>query len=317
MLKVYVRTPAGALSADPNALPHGDGTVWVDLDQPTDAEELQVETSLGVDVPIPAERGAEEDSARFYEEEGALVLTATLLGRREEGLFVSDAVTFILVRGKLVTVRRIRPRALEIGQGRASARVGAARTGAQVLMALLAAIIERLADLIGETRAAARELSASVFTDKHTAPPLRQTLRTLGRLGALAALCQESLVSLQRLATYAAQASDRHGLAKDELITLRRDVEELERSAGSLETQLNLLQEATLGLVGAQQNDTLKALALATIAFAPPTLIASIFGMNFQSMHWFAEPWGPPAAFALMIVAPLALFLIARWRRWF
>lgn len=316
MLKVYVRTPAGALSADPNALPHGDGTVWVDLDQPTDAEELQVETSLGVDVPIPAERGAEEDSARFYEEDGALVLTATLLGRREEGHFISDAVTFILARGKLITVRRIRPRAFEIGQGRASARVGAAQTGAEVLTALLAGVIERLADLIAETRASARDLSAQVFADRG-APPLRASLRTLGRFGALAALCQESLASLQRLATYAALAADRFALPKDQLATFARDVAELERSAAALETQLNLLQEATLGLVGAQQNDTLKALALATIAFAPPTLVASIFGMNFEAMDWFRHGWGPWAGFALMLAAPMTLFFIARWRRWF
>jgi len=61
----------------------------------------------------------------------------------------------------------------------------------------------------------------------------------------------------------------------------------------------------------------LKALSLATITFVPPTLIASIFGMNFVGMTWFHEPWGPWVGFVLMFAAPLALLGIAKWRGWF
>ena len=136
-------------------------------------------------------------------------------------------------------------------------------------------------------------------------------------VGARTALCEESLASLHRLATYATQVCDKHGLSHVELAALSRDVEELERSANSLEGHLTHLQNATLGLVGAGQNDTLKALALATIFFVPPTLIASIFGMNFEAMTWFKTSWGPWVGFAMMIAAPAALFALARWRRWF
>jgi magnesium transporter len=195
--------------------------------------------------------------------------------------------------------------------------VGAAEDGAAVFMALMTGCVERLADVISETRGAARDLSAEVFGKTDEAPRLRETLRTLGRLGSVAALCQESLASLHRLAAYAAQVCQRHGLKEEDLSALRRDVEELERSGASLETHLTQLQNAALGLVGAAQNDTLKALALATIAFVPPTLVASIFGMNFEAMSWFHTGWGPWAGFALMIAAPAALFVLARWRRWF
>jgi magnesium transporter len=61
----------------------------------------------------------------------------------------------------------------------------------------------------------------------------------------------------------------------------------------------------------------LTALSVATIAFVPPTLIASIFGMNFRAMFWINEPWGAPAALLLMVAAPAALFSLAKWRRWF
>ena len=85
----------------------------------------------------------------------------------------------------------------------------------------------------------------------------------------------------------------------------------------AFQEHLTFLQEGMLGLVGASQSNTLKALSLATIAFVPPTLIASIFGMNFKAMTWFDAPWGPRVGFALMLLAPAALFAIAKWRKWF
>jgi magnesium transporter len=310
MLRRIARGGAEAAScADANAL-------WFDLEAPTEAEEQEVEAALCVDVPTPAERAAFEESARFYEENGALYLTATFLGRREEGLFVSGAVTFILAQGKLVTVRQIRPRAFDIGQGRSSARVGEAKSGADVLFALLEGAAERLADLLAETTRDTDAISHRVFAEGRE-PDLPSVLRDLGRIAGLAALCHDSLASLQRLMAYGRAAKDRHGLDENWLDTLTKDAAELERIAEALQPRLSFLQDATLGLINATQTNVLKALSLATMAFIPPTLIASIFGMNFEAMHWFRTGWGPYAAFALMLVAPAALFGVAKWRKWF
>ncbi|MDX2233413.1 MAG: CorA family divalent cation transporter [Hyphomonadaceae bacterium] len=296
------------------------GLVWIDLDDPTEAEELQVEAALGVDVLTAFERRAYEDSARFYEENGALYLTVTLLARRDDGPFRADAVTFILTdAGTLVTVRQIHPRAFSIGQGRSLARITQARGGGDVLMALLDACVERIADLLQENTAAANAVSQEIFNERrNAAADVRATLRTLGRLGTLAALSHDSLSSLQRAATFAAlHDATVYGLEPARLTALRRDTEQLERAIEAFQSHLTFLQEAMLGLVGAAQNNTLRALSLATIAFVPPTLIASIFGMNFTAMSWFQASWGPPAAFLLMLGAPAALFAIAKWRRWF
>ena len=84
-----------------------------------------------------------------------------------------------------------------------------------------------------------------------------------------------------------------------------------------MQPRLSYLQDAMLGLINAAQTNVLKALSLATIAFVPPTLIASIFGMNFDAMTWFRAPWGPWVGIAMMFAAPAALFAIAKWRRWF
>ena len=311
MLRVIARGGAESACEAPEAL-------WYDLESPTETEERDVEQTLGIDVPTPDERAAFEDSARYYEEGEALHLTATLLGRRDEGNFIAGPVTFILNKGKLVTVRQIRPRAFEIGQKRASARLGSAQTGADVMLALIEGAAERLADLLAEATKDANKLSQQVF-DEADKTDLRTALRELGRIGMLAAMAHDSLTSLQRLLVYARanNAKGKYGIDTQRLSALTRDVGELERIAESTQPRLSYLQDALLGLINASQTNVLKALSLATIAFVPPTLIASIFGMNFDAMTWFREPWGPWVGVAMMFAAPALLFGIAKWRKWF
>ncbi len=309
MLRILARGGAETSCSDAAAL-------WYDLESPTEAEEAQVETTLEVDVPTPAERAAFEESARFYEDHDALYLTATLLGRRDEGMFVAGPVTFILAKGKLATVRQVNPRAFDVGQGRASARVGSAQSGADVFFALLEGAGERLADLMAEATSEANAISIRVFSEIAGDDP-RDILRALGRVGALAALSHDSLASIQRMLAYARLAKDRHGLDDARIAALALDAGELERIAEALQPRLSFLQDATLGLINAAQTNVLKALSLATMAFVPPTLIASIFGMNFDAMTWFHTGWGPWVGFLLMALAPTLLFAIAKWRRWF
>lgn len=309
MLRVIAKGGADVGCEDASAL-------WYDLESPDEAEEAEVEASLGIDVPTPAERAAFEESARYYEEREALHLTATLLGRRDEGMLIAGAVTFILTKGKLVTVRQVRPRAFDIGQGRASARIGSAQTGADVLLALIEGAAERLADVLAEGTRDANALSMQVFA-KDSTPNLEDSLRELGRIGALAALAHDSLASMQRLLVYSRASKGKYGLDAARLAALARDVGELERIAETLQPRLSFLQDAMLGLINNSQTNVLKALSLATIAFIPPTLVASIFGMNFEGMTWFKEPWGPWVGVAMMFAAPAILFGIAKWRRWF
>ncbi|MGE3143548.1 MAG: CorA family divalent cation transporter [Hyphomonadaceae bacterium] len=318
MLNVYARlAPDAPLMNAPELAPNDERAIWIDLDRPSETEESYVETALGVDVPTHDERAAFEESARFFEEDNHLVMTATLLGRRDEGPFISDAVMFVLAGPKLVTVRLINPRAFTVGQGRATARIEQARTGADVFLALLESVVERIADRLAEATQDASALSAVIFADGGGPPNLRAAMRRLGTIGALAAQTLDSLSSLLRLITFAQAVGARHGLAGARLKALRHDCKELERTGAALQARLAFLLDAAVGMVSVNQNEILKALSIATIAFVPPTLAASIFGMNFTHFTWYAAAWGPWAAFALMLAAPAALFTLAKWRGWF
>jgi magnesium transporter len=319
MLTVYVRTDKGLAAApDPVAAVKTGAAVWIDMLRPDETEERLVEGFFGIDIPTDADRAAMEESARFYEDGEALVLTATLVARRDRELPQAGGVSFILANGRLATVRKIEPHAMQIGAGRASARVGTATDGAGVLMALLEGVIERLADVLNEISERAHELSRSVFADgDRTHLDMRPSINELGRIGALCTKARDSLASLERLFAFAGHVCERHGLPGQRLTALARDGEQLDHAADGLQEHLTFLLDAALGLVTAGQNVAIQRLSVAAMAFVPSTLIASIFGMNFEAMTWFKAPWGPFAAFAMMMGSAGATLAFARWRKWF
>lgn len=321
MLLAYYREPSGSISVQ-SVMPEAGvleapGLVWLDLVQPTPEEEACLEAFLGMEALTSAERSALEESSRFYEEGDAIVLTATLMAPRDSSGFCSEPVTFIVKGPLLVTVRDIRPKAFEIGQGRASARIDRAAGAADILHALIESVIERIADRLQNAGRDANALSSRIFESSGAGPPnLSAELRELGRIGAVVALCHDSAASLQRLAGFAEQVGARHGLVAERFRALRKDSEQLERQAEALQNTLNFQLDAILGVVGAAQNNVLKTLSVATVAFVPPTLVASIFGMNFEAMTWFQAGWGPYAAFGIMVGAVVAVFVFAKAHRW-
>ncbi|MGE3304064.1 MAG: CorA family divalent cation transporter [Hyphomonadaceae bacterium] len=318
MLTVYRRGETGLEAAGDPAEALRDGSaVWADLLHPSEAEEHLVEGALNIDAPTEAERAMLEQSARFYEENGALVLTATLVARHAEHAEAAG-VSFILARNALVTVRTIEPSAFRVGQGRASARIDGAHDGGEVLIALLEGVIERLADVLQECRARAQKLSEQIFGPaRFGAADMRPALTELSRLGAIIAMARESLGTLERLFAYAGHVCAAYGLPGERLIALTRDAQHLERTGDALQDHVIFLLDAALGLVAANQNVAIQRLTAAATIFVPSTLIASIFGMNFEAMSWFKAPWGPWLAFALMGAASLAVLAFARWRKWF
>lgn len=319
MLTVYRRSATGLAAAEDAAAALKDGTaIWVDLLRPTAEEEMLVEDAYGVDAPTEDERAMLEYSARFYEENGALILTPTIVSRGTDDKPQSGGVSFILTeRDTLITVRTIDPFAFRVGQGRATARVDNARDGADVFLALCEGLVERLADVMQEISARAQKVSSTVFSARHFgASDMRPALAELAYLGNLTTLGRESLASLERAFAFARHKCDARGVTGDQMAALARDADQLNRSGDALQDQLVFLLDGVLGLVSANQNVALQRLSVAAMVLVPSTLIASIFGMNFDHMTIFRAPWGPAFAFGAMICASIATFLFARWRRW-
>lgn len=341
MLNVYLRGSQDRLerAADPLAALKSGTAIWVDLVKATEAEEAMVEAALHVDAPTKEERNALEDSSRFWRDDHQVQAAATLVALEKNDRLRADSVTFILSGPTLLTVRDIEPKAFIIGEGRASANVGKAQSGADAFMALLDAISERTADVLDLIDDEADRLSNAIFSNdpdlvddeadaanpkprrrKHNSrTPLHctQQVQRIGFLGARAAKTEESLNSLVRLVVFLEGCGMTSGLDPERVRLMRRDLEQLDRYATGLNERLTFLLDAALGLISAEQNQSLRIMTVFSMLFLPPTLIASVFGMNFKYMPELNELWGYPAALGAMGLCVVAMCIIA-WRRgWF
>ena len=318
MLNVLERGEKANLTvcADPIAALKQSRAVWVDLLRPTAEEEAAVEAALRLDAPTSVERSALEDSARFWDEPDELGVTATLLSHNGEHKFDRGSVAFILKSGTLVTVREIEPKAFKLGSGRASLRIEAQPDGAGVLTALLEGVSERLSDVVDNITLESDLISQQVFGRSFSSRRLVAAVARLGRLGTLAARVRESLTSLERLAAFLEAARPKHGLDIARIKVLRRDLTTLVSCVDGCNATLLFLLDAALGMAGAQQNRAIQAVSIVAVIFLPPTLIASVFGMNFVNMPELQWVYGYPMALGLMALSAAMLVLIARVLKW-
>lgn len=303
--------------------PIPDRAVWLDLVSPTTAEAKLVERATGVAVPSHEEMQEIEVTSRLYVENGARYMTATLMCHSETAAPRTTAVTFILAGHRLITVRYDEPRPFSIVGNRLARQCPANATGETVLMELLDAIIDRAADILEKIGGEVDQISHDIFEPEKPAIDRSRTyndiLREIGRKGDLTSKVRESLVSINRLLLYLANEADAMKWAKDQRVVLKgmqRDVLSLSDHATYLSNKITFLLDAMLGVVGLQQNNIIKIFSVVAVVLMPPTLIASVYGMNFRHMPELDWTYGYPIAIGLMLVAAVLPYLFFKWRRW-
>lgn len=302
--------------------------IWFDLYNPTEKEELQVEQALGIDAPSREEMQEIEVSSRLYTTPGgALVLTATVLSATETKRPQSSAVTFILNAGKLVTLRYTDPLPFRTFAVRVQRSGTAYQRADYILGGLLDAIIDRAADILERIGSELDQLSLDVLEKPDLGPQkgrdFQHVLREVGKLGDLTSKARESLVSIARLLSYLnrpQQGKEPHyktsKTMRARLKILSRDVQSLTDHVSFLVNKINFLLDATLGMISIEQNAIIKIFSVAAVVFLPPTLIASIYGMNFQFMPELSWPFGYPLAIGLMIISAILPFLYFKRKHW-
>ena len=315
------RTVVSADAAAPAAA--AEGAVWVDLVSPTPEEDKLVERLLGVAVPTREEMQEIEVSSRLYVENGVRYMTATLMCQSESEAPKTTAVTFILAGHRLVTVRYDEPRPFALVSAKLGRLCPATVTGESVLMDLLDAIIDRAADILERIGAEVDIISHQIFEPTRRRANRSRTyhhiLRTIGRKGDLTSKVRESLVSIGRLVVFLANEADGMKWPKEmraQLKVMQRDVHSLSDHATYLSNKITFLLDAMLGMVSIEQNNIIKLFSVAAVALMPPTLIASIYGMNFKHMPELEWVFGYPFALFLMVVAAVVPYVYFKWRGW-
>ena len=323
MLSVFVPQPQGLVRVpwEPGA-PLPQEAIWFDLLEPSPEEERAVEQVLGIDVPTREEMREIESSNRLYEENGGVYMTATIVTKLDTDLPQSTQVTFIITGSHLVTNRYTDP--LPFRRFVAFAETHPATCGSATLLlaGLLEAIINRIADVIERVAADLDATSSEIFASarRRTERTLdfREVLNRVGQAGELVSKARESLVSLNRLLAFVQQSTAVQMTqdARTRFRTLSRDVVAMSDHSSFLGDKVTFVLDATLGMVTIDQNNILKIFSVVTVFLLPPSVIAGIFGMNFEHMPWLHESWGFLAGIGTMVASAMLPWLWFKHKRW-
>jgi magnesium transporter len=296
--------------------------VWIDLLNPSAEEEVTLEAQLAVDIPTREEMQRVEVSGRLYREDDAVVMTATLPARTDSDDLLMAPVAFVIVSGKLITVRYHEPRVFKTFPQRAGESNLGCANGETVFVALLEATIDRLTDILERAEEEVDGISRAIFRTeqpKSVSSDLMKTLQLIGRKGDLCSNIQVCLLSLRRLAGFWGQVLADKGTSKDlrgRVRTLEHYLESLGDHSSFVSQKVTFLLDATLGMINIEQSNIIKIFSIAAGVFLPPTLIASIYGMNFSFMPELRWVYGYPLAWLLMLASGLIPFWYFKRRGW-
>lgn len=298
--------------------------VWIDLLQPTPEERERVATDYGLRVPSREALQEIESSSRARAEGQVLALSMPLIVQQEQPDPVPAPLGFILSPGLLVSVRFTEVHGF--AEVRARLEKGdAALDSTAVFAALIEGMVDYRADLLESISAKVGAISKKVFArriprSRQAVPdrPLRELLAAVGAAGESLSEIRESLLGLQRIVSFSCEMA--HDWLPPEILTrlatARGDLVSLTDYEGHLWGRVHFLLDAILGFLNTDQNDIFKVLTIVSVVGIPPTLIASIYGMNFHNMPELSWRYGYQFGLTLIVASTILPILWFKWRRW-
>lgn len=300
---------------------HLKNAVWIDLLSPTKVEEQLLETQLGFGLPTRADMIEIEISSRLYSENDAYFMTVTMIAHPDSMEAVLDPITFVLTKHQLITIRYVEPQSFKLFDIQAEKLAPDHRDPIFLLIGILDASVDKLADSLELVGHRLDAYSQTIFnkTEKSQKNDYQQLMQQMGSIADLNTKARESLVTFRRLLTFFSATVDPK-LNKEKtahLSSITADTVALSDHASFLSTKVNFLLDATLGLVNIDQNNVIKILSVAAVIFLPPTLIASIYGMNFEEMPELSWKYGYLFTLGLMFLSTWLPYKYFKYRKWF
>lgn len=323
MLRVYRDSTRQFYNQDLKRLP--DEIIWIDLLNPTPEEKGLVEKRALVLIPTIDALSEIESSSRLAVDHGTITLSTPVVAQGDGPDAFLSPVGFILTKSFIVSVRFVELDTFDSVAERIR-RDEELRSSAGVFIALLEAFVDRGADVLERLGSDLDRVSRSIFRGdvskrKHTVrsnKSLRGVLSSVGATGDRLSLARDALLGLGRIAQFVATL-DQDWLGAEFITRLgatSKDIGSLHEYEGQLSNKVQFLLDAVLGFITIEQNDLFKVLTIVSVVGIPPTVVAGIYGMNFERMPELAWQWGYPFGLAMILlsaVLPLAWF---KWRGW-
>ncbi|WP_088342960.1 MULTISPECIES: magnesium transporter CorA family protein [Rhodomicrobium] len=301
---------------------------WIDLQDPTAEEEVTVEQTLGLNIPTREEMRQIEESSRIYEEHGGLFMTGIVIAGISERRPVRAEVMFVVTPQHLVTIRYSDPLPFQTFQQKCARKPEDHATSDLLFVSLVEQIVQRVADVLEKVTADLDGVAHELFGDLNDSQggakalqphiDLQRVVRKLGHFSALLAKLGESLLSFSRVLAFFQQSTEEwlQKSAKAKAKSLTRDITSLSEYSARLASQIGHLQDATFNLLNIEQSRIIKVFSIAAVVFLPPTLVATIYGMNFKYMPELNWALGYPFALILMVISaivPIYWFKRSGW----
>ncbi|CAL7962590.1 magnesium transporter [Alphaproteobacteria bacterium] len=301
-------------------------TVWIDMLDPTQEEENIMESLLRVNVPTREEIGLIEVMSPFYKENDLCYMTITAINQTTDDYLDSSALTFILTSTCLVTVRHANIKPFQNIAVLITKKTELFENPGILLAAIIEMLINNIAVIMEKAGNNLDELLKAVFGNTVRPNTITSTayyndiIRKIGETGNLISKNRESLMSINRLIIYYTQIEELQYVNRREhrfrLRQVAREVYSLSEYASFLSQRNGFLLDATLGMLSVEQNMTIKAFTVAAAVFMPPTLIASIYGMNFKYIPELNWAVGYPIALLLIVISAVLPYLFFKKKKW-
>ena len=289
-----------------------DDILWIDLLSPTIKEQKAVENFMEINLQTRQQVEEIESSSKYSETENAIICNSNFFMPTGDS-FSIEPVSVIIAEGVLVSVRFNEFRTFTESAKRLQMNYRAFPTGYHLLISILEVRIDFDADLVEalakNIAALSKEISLSDSVDK-------QMLTRISHLQENTMLIRENIFDRQRILSGILRSERFPNDIYPKLQLMIKDVNSLINHADFSSERLDYMQDTALGLISIEQSNVTKIFTVASLFFLPPTMIASIYGMNFvgiQELHW---KYGYPFALGLMVLASALTYLFFRWKKW-
>ncbi|MCF8495720.1 MAG: magnesium/cobalt transporter CorA [Alphaproteobacteria bacterium] len=294
--------------------------VWIDLINPDPMEIQRMDTDFALDLPTQEEMQEIEVSSRLYEEDGAYYMTMIYVANALDSVPETIQITFVLKDDLLLSMRHREIRILSHFINKASTKgLGGSKSAPALLIYILEHIVDWCADVLEKNHAEIEGMNRKIFNEEMHKKDHHDSLKQIAATGDLNSKIRESLASLDRLTIFLGNALETMKAPKDvegRLRTLSADIRSLLDHAAFVSSKIVFLLDATLGLVNIEQNAIIKIFSVAAVIFLPPTLVASIYGMNFLHMPELQWVAGYPFALGLMLISAALPYLYFKHKGW-
>lgn len=286
---------------------------WIDAHEPSDDERTQLQAFLSTALPESDDVEEIEFSARYFTDNAGIHVRSLFLAQ-SEGRHNTVTVAFILQNERLITLREGELADFRLLRMRARRGQVKVHTPQELLVIMFEQKVENLADALEDIHRKLEEVSYLVL--EVIGSDLEDAIDQLAKLEDSNGKIRLCLMDTQRSISFLQRHLRNHPELQETAREIIRDVDTLMSHTTFLFDKINFLMDSTQGFINIAQNKIIKIFSIAAVVFLPPTLVASIYGMNFQYMPELNLRLGYPGALGMMFLAGIAPYWFFKRKGW-